>query len=62
MLISRTPFITFMRVYIWSCIKVITGFPMATSRHNTFFYRLILRAPVSTQKKSVVIEFDNVEK
>ena len=26
------------------------------------FSRLTLRAPVSTQKKYVVIEFDNVEK
>jgi hypothetical protein len=43
-------------------IKVITDFPSGDSSHNTFFPRLTLRAPVSTQKQCVVIEFDNVEK
>ena len=44
------------------CIKVTTSFPVGDSWHNPFFSRLTLRAPVSTQKKCIVIELDNVEK
>jgi len=43
-------------------IKVTTDFTVGDIGHNTFFPRLTLRTQVSTQKKSVVIELDNVEK
>jgi hypothetical protein len=43
-------------------IKVTTGFQIRDIGHNTFFSRLTLRVPVSTQKKSVVTALDNVEK
>ena len=54
---------TFMRVYLFTVsIKITTGFPVGNIGHNPFFPRLTLRAPVSTPKKCVEIEFDNVEK
>jgi len=49
-------------LFFGGSIKVIIGFPSRDRGHNTFFSRLTLRVPVSTQKKGVVIESDNVEK